>query len=308
MPDLCEAVIVASPTGQVLFRTGSGIRDAVWRQLMPGPDSRTLNPALARLVRTQWMRRPEADAVFMRLGSRVLLARAQAQAAEQAQVVVTLVDVSRALESAALPLPEGQLAAERRRLARELHDQVGQRLATLIVNLDCDLRESKADLNLTRLYRDELRAILVSVRSAHQDLRWTPAAAGGLVGAVRRQVVPGLERARCGVRLTSRRWPARFPPSDALHILRMVQESAANVIRHAQATRTVIRLDGDDDSALVSVTDNGVGFRPDDARRLVWGDGLSGMRERASLIGGDLRVLSAPGLGTTVSLVVPLHE
>jgi signal transduction histidine kinase len=88
----------------------------------------------------------------------------------------------------------------------------------------------------------------------------------------------------------------------------MVQESAANVIRHAQATRTVIRLDGDDDSALVSVTDNGVGFRPDDNRRLALGSGLNGMRERASLIGGDLRILSAPGLGTTVSVVVPLHD
>jgi signal transduction histidine kinase len=306
--DLCEAVIVASPAGQVLFHTQAGTSGGVWPQLLAAGDSGSLSPALSKLVRTQWLRRPEADAIFIKLGSHVVLARAQAQPAEQPQVVVTLVDVTTAMESVELPLPESELAAERRRLARELHDQVGQRLATLIVNLDCDLRERKADLNLTRIYRDELRAILVSVRSTHQDLRWTPAAAGGLIGAIRRQVVPALVRAGCGVRLTSRRWPGRVPPSDALHILRMVQESAANVIRHAQATRTVIRMDGNDDSALVSITDNGVGFQSDESRRIASGSGLSGMRERASLIGGDLRVVSAPGLGTTISLVVPLHE
>jgi len=306
LTNLCEGIIVASPSGHVLFRRNAGLATTAWEGLI-APGSGELASLLLKLVRTQWSRRPEADAIFLRVGPQILLARAQAQQAEQQQVVITLLDVTRVGRPDNPIRTEDELATERRRLARELHDVVGQRLATLIVNLDCDLRESRASIDQTRAYRDELRGILASVRNVHHDLRWVPGDAEGLIEAVRRQVVPTLKRGHCRVRLVTREWPSAFPAENSLHVLRMVQESTANVIRHARASRTVIRLEGDADSALVSVTDNGVGFEPRMAPASFATTGLSGMRERASLIGGHLRVLSTPGFGTTVSLVVPLN-
>jgi signal transduction histidine kinase len=303
--DLCDAMVVAAPSGQVLLRHEGSLGESAWAALIP-PGTGRLSPPLSRLVRAQWARRPEADAIFLKLGHRIVLARAQAQQVEEPQIVITLLDASRARDPFAdLTTTEDEMAAERRRLARELHDLVGQRLATLVVNLDCDLRENQVDVERTRAYRDELRAVLSSVRHVHQDLRWTATQTGGLVGAVRRQVVPQLERVGCQVRLKIHGWPSRFPAEDSFQVLRMVQESTANVIRHAQATRTVIGLEGQDETALVSVTDNGIGFNPGGRLQSPSSIGLTGMRERARLIGGHFQVLSTPGLGTTVGLVVP---
>lgn len=298
-------MLLASPAGTVL--DGRLFRPIPLLGEGPIAPGQRLPSWLLNLVRRQWNRRPEADVVFSRLGSAVVLARAQVQEAEVPQVLVTLVNVTGQPEDRGdHDSRERSLAAERRHLARELHDVVAQRLATAVVHMECDLREGQSNAQRIEFYRDELRTILSAVRAVHQELRLTPVDARGLVAGLRQQVVPQLHRARCEARLVSRNWPATLAPDSAYHVLRLVQEATANVVRHAQASRAVIRLDGEAGCGLVAVTDNGVGFRKDWKGEPRSG-GLSGMQERARLVGGRLGVLSSPGLGTTVSVVVPAH-
>lgn len=301
----CDGVLLATPSGEPLRPDGLAGSPAY-------PDGalkrHKLEAPLVRLVRRQWIRKPEADAIFLPVGTRIVLARAQARDAQPPQVLVTLLDLTRARardERDERTMRDKTLASERRYLARELHDAVAQRLATLIVHLECDLRDEVSSLDRIRTYREELRAVLAAVRGVHQDLHWTPADSRSLITGVRQYVIPRLEQVRCRARVVTRGWPHRLSPDRAFHVLRLIQEATANVARHAQASRAVIRMEGRASCAMVSVTDNGVGF--DGEARSASGTGLAGMRERAELIGGTFNVLSTPGLGTTVSLVVPIH-
>jgi signal transduction histidine kinase len=92
------------------------------------------------------------------------------------------------------------------------------------------------------------------------------------------------------------------PPAAAQDILRIVQESLANVGRHAGAEHVVVRLETHGDRLRVTVQDDGTGFDPDLATAQPGSFGLRGLKERAAHLGGELEVRSAPGKGTTVTL------
>jgi signal transduction histidine kinase len=201
---------------------------------------------------------------------------------------------------------------ERRRIARELHDEVSQSLTSLMMNLTAleGVRASPAlREKLHRMYA-AAEETLNEVGKLIHDLRPTTLDDLGLVSAVRVHARNLLETA--GVKLTfeaSGFGHRRLPPAVEATAFRVAQEAITNVARHAQASAAAVSLRLQDGTLVVLVEDNGTGFQPTEAldRRDGHGAGLLGMQERAALIGGTLRVDSGPGRGTRVRLTVPLE-
>ncbi|MGQ0616455.1 MAG: GAF domain-containing protein [Acidimicrobiia bacterium] len=190
---------------------------------------------------------------------------------------------------------------ERTRIARDLHDRIGQSLAYLAFELDRLVKsENRGDdigPALDQL-RADVRAVTRDVRDTLYDLRTDVSEANGYV--------PVLEsylervRARAGLHVTFRAVEtARLPMIQERELFRVTQEAVANIEKHARATRVSISWDCDGHSATLEVGDDGDGFPVGQAGRYD-SYGLTGMRERASSIGATLDVDSSPGKGTRV--------
>jgi two-component system NarL family sensor kinase len=204
-------------------------------------------------------------------------------------------------------------AEERTRLARELHDSLAQSLTAIAWRLetaDALLETGSARARPTvgealALTREALR----ETRRVVQDLR-----AGALQGKSLPQALRELAAsytATYGVKIsmTASGPAARLAPHVEAGLFRIAQEAANNVVRHAGARRAWIRLTVGDDTARLTIRDDGRGFQPgvgEDVPSPGTGFGLTGMRERARLLGGSLRVESTPGVGTKVVATVPL--
>ena len=194
---------------------------------------------------------------------------------------------------------------ERARLARELHDETGQALTSILLGLKA-LDESVATLE-GRTRVAELRALVVStlrdVRGLAVELR--PAALDdfGLVPALERLADTFRERAGVEVAIEAELGEARLDPSLETTLYRIVQEALTNVLKHAAAEHVSISLVRKDGSISAVVEDDGRGFTPEAPRREALG--LVGMRERAGLLGGKMTIESAPGAGTTLVVEVP---
>ena len=207
---------------------------------------------------------------------------------------------------------------ERRRLARELHDETAQTLAALSITLDRardELTESspaarahigEARTTAARLLA-ETRRMILGLRPAVLDdmgllpaIRWYTETAFGDGGV---EVVVVVEPAEAAPRL---------PPYLEVALFRIAQEAISNVTKHAQARRVIIRLAFDPQHVTLTVSDDGVGFdvgpiaegRPSAAGRV----GLIGMQERVRLIAGEIEIQSSPRAGTTIVVRVPLSE
>ena len=197
---------------------------------------------------------------------------------------------------------------ERRRLARELHDETGQALTSILLGLR-GLEDAKDPETLRAAVgevRDLVRSTLQDVRRLAVELR--PAALDdfGLVAAVERLTESFAEQTGIAVEFVPN-VPAdvRFPPEVETALYRIVQESLTNVVKHAQAGHVSIVLSQRAGFVSVVVEDDGVGFEP--ARAREGGLGLVGMRERVGLLGGRITVESRPGAGTTFVVEVPLR-
>lgn len=202
--------------------------------------------------------------------------------------------------------------AERARVARDLHDQIGQSLTSVLLGLRLvagSLSGEAPDLADARLRTEEVRALvaqaLSEVRRLAFDLRPTVLDDVGLVAAVRRLAGDLTERYGVPVDLALDGLDddTRLRPEAETVVYRVVQEALTNVARHAEASRAAVGLAVDGGAARATVVDDGVGFEVDGAtlRSL----GLAGMRERASLANGRLDIASTRGHGTTIELVVP---
>jgi signal transduction histidine kinase len=196
---------------------------------------------------------------------------------------------------------------ERARLARELHDETGQALTSILLGLK-SLEDAPAGDD-GRAALAEVRELVVStlqdVRSLAVELR--PAALDdfGLVPALERLVGTFREQTGMTVDLENRLKDRRLPTDVETALYRIVQEALTNVVKHAEAGRVSIVLAHRDRSVAVVVEDDGSGFDPAAARDE--GLGLVGMRERVGLVGGRLRIESAAGTGTTLVAEVPLR-
>jgi two-component system, NarL family, sensor histidine kinase DevS len=206
---------------------------------------------------------------------------------------------------------------ERTRWAREIHDETVQGLGALRLKLANarDLDEQQAlygavDDVLEGLGReiDGLRHLITELRPAALDDLGLAAALQAL--ARRMQAIDGLD-VQTEIELGPEQESGRLDPELESTIYRVVQEALTNVSRHAQASRAVVNVSERGGVVRASVTDDGVGL-PDDARLGPRGDGLeggfgmSGMRERAELVGGELELVPAPEKGTVMRLTVPL--
>jgi signal transduction histidine kinase len=196
---------------------------------------------------------------------------------------------------------------EARRIARELHDQAGQLLASLHFELEemgAALEPAgRARIGRLRSMVDEIEAQL---RRISHEIRSPILDDLGLVAALD-FVARGLAR-RSGLTLSVQGPPARLPPEVETHLYRVVQEALSNVARHARARRAWVDVQVAGREATVVVRDDGCGFAVGQplARAGEHGMGLLNMRERVDALGGQLRLDSAPGAGTRVHVSVPL--
>lgn len=194
---------------------------------------------------------------------------------------------------------------ERRRIARELHDEIGQQLTGLLLQSETLLRRAPDDLrpDLVEL-REASRAAAEEVRGIARRLRPEALDELGLQSALL-ALATAVEK-RTG--MTVRRQLARDLPLSAEHelvIYRIAQESLTNVVRHSGATSASVTLGVDNGDVLLTVRDNGVGLDQAVPRPSV---GIRGMRERALLVGAQLSLRDLEPHGTEVRLRVPPEE
>jgi two-component system sensor histidine kinase UhpB len=200
--------------------------------------------------------------------------------------------------------------AERRRLARELHDRVGQSLSALNINLDIISRDSQAlPPALRQRLEDSLGLVdgtLQSIESVMADLRPPLLDEYGLAAALGWHSEEFARRTGVQVTVTDRTPDAAkgARPEAAVALFRIAQEALNNVLKHAQAKSVRIHVSATDEELVLDVHDDGRGFDPRAARRGRWG--MTTMRERAEAAGGQLHIDATPGQGTRIHARVPL--
>ena len=200
---------------------------------------------------------------------------------------------------------------ERKRIARELHDQVGQNLATVNVNLSivrAQLDPATADKVTARL--DDSLGLVIStieqVRNLMAELRPPVLDDYGLAAALRWYGGQYGERTGIAVEVRGAELAPRLASQVETALFRIAQEALNNVLKHARATRVDITLEQTPEAFSITFADNGVGF---DAVAVTYKDaqphwGLSIMRERAEGAGAMFSVDTAPGCGTRVTVLI----
>ena len=196
---------------------------------------------------------------------------------------------------------------ERARLARELHDETGQALTSILLGLkplDEAVGSEEARAAVASL-RELVVSTLQDVRRLAVELRPSALDDFGLASAVERLADSFREYSGLRVDLEAQLGEERLPREVETALYRIIQEALTNIVKHAEARRVSIVLTHRDGVAVVVVEDDGSGFDANSTR----GDGLGlvGMRERVALLGGRLRMESAAGSGTTVRAEVPLR-
>ena len=224
------------------------------------------------------------------------------------QAEARLLNSTRQLKALSRRVLEAQ-ELERRRVAVELHDELGQSLTAIKINLQLSERfkdKSPADLNLEniRIVEDALQ----QVRRLATTLRPSMLDDLGLAPALKWMSDQSAQRSGFTVQFFHERVQARLAPDIETACFRIVQEALTNISRHAQARHVSIQLGREGDEMVLLVQDNGLGFDLLAMReRAVAGGslGVLGMQERATLIGGQLDIQSVPGRGTTLELRCP---
>jgi signal transduction histidine kinase len=195
---------------------------------------------------------------------------------------------------------------ERRRLARELHDETGQALTSILLGLK-SIRAAGSDEEAEQA-ETELRSLIVQalqdVRSLAVELRPSALDDFGLVPALERLARTFQERSGIRTAVEASLADERLPPEIETVLYRLVQEALTNVVKHAGAETVSVVLARRDDGVSAVVEDDGRGFAPEDVRSDALG--LVGMRERLALLGGTLAVESTPATGTSLVAFVPL--
>ncbi len=195
---------------------------------------------------------------------------------------------------------------ERTRLARELHDETGQALTSILLGLKTleDAVATEEARGSAETLRELVVGTLQDVRRLAVELR--PAALDdfGLVPAVERLAESFRESTSIEVAVEARVGDERLRGEVETTLYRIIQEALTNVVKHADARRVSIALIRKDGSVSAVVEDDGRGFEVDDTRPGALG--LVGMRERAALLDGRISIESAPGRGTTLAVEVPV--
>jgi signal transduction histidine kinase len=194
---------------------------------------------------------------------------------------------------------------ERRRLSRELHDETGQALTSILLGLRAleETLETEPSRAATAQLRELVVATLQDVRRLAVELRPSALDDFGLVAALEHLTSTFGQQTGIAVDFGAALGEERLPAELETALYRIVQESLTNVVKHARAQRVSIVLTKKEGSVKAVVEDDGQGFDPTGNEG---GFGLVGMGERLSLLGGRLRIESRPGAGTTIAADVPL--
>jgi signal transduction histidine kinase len=202
--------------------------------------------------------------------------------------------------------------AERRRISLELHDQVGQILTAVKMNLHA-LRKAYNSPEILTSIEENLNVIdeaVDQVRDLSVDLRPLLLDDFGLVVAVRWYLDRQARNSGVAVEFSSNSLTDddRFPAALETACFRIMQEGVTNIIRHARATRLAVGLERTGSELLLVISDNGSGFDVKEMRSASDAPtlGLRGMEERAQAVGGTLTIDSAPGLGTQICASFPV--
>ena len=199
---------------------------------------------------------------------------------------------------------------ERRAIARDLHDEIGQALTAIKLNLrelrtlpNCEPVEEQIADSL-----EILAQVLQRVRSLALDLRPSLLDELGLVPALRWYVGRQAERAGWDLKFFAEGVTSRPSPDIEIACFRLTQEALTNVARHAQAKNVEVRLETRQQELSLVIRDNGIGFDPEAIRtgaRAGTSVGLSGMEERVRLAGGHITIDSTPAVGTEIRASFP---
>lgn len=200
---------------------------------------------------------------------------------------------------------------ERRNIARELHDEIGQALTAMKINLHAVQR--LVDMSVLGPYLEEniniVDRTLQQVRNLSLDLRPSMLDDLGLVSALRWYVDRQARLAGFDARFTANLGDTRLPPDLETVCFRVTQEALTNVVRHAQATKVHVSLRQRDDTLYLIIRDNGIGFdvRQKQLRAMQGASsGLLGMQERVLFAGGNMEITSRPQRGTEIWVRLPL--
>ncbi|MFZ0390248.1 MAG: PAS domain S-box protein [Calditrichia bacterium] len=205
---------------------------------------------------------------------------------------------------------------ERMSIAREIHDDLGQMLSVLKLNLtmieqkitaDPDFKSSGEYLEKIGFMKNQLNEMVEMVRRIISDLRPEVLAKMGLLEAVEWQLTEYRKRTTGAVDFNIAVTSLNFEKQKEIAVYRILQEALNNAARHSKADKILVNMYVQHDRLIMKIKDNGIGF-PSDKHIPDGKYGLLGMQERAGAIGGKLKIESKPGKGTTIILNIPLSE
>lgn len=204
---------------------------------------------------------------------------------------------------------------ERKRIAQELHDQLGQMLQSMMMNLDrIRIKLSSRPRSLEGVEegildtKELLEQTIEDVRTLSSDLTPPMLSDFGLIPTLRWYIDNYSKRSNIDVSLKTKDKSYRFPQEVELTLYRIVQEALTNVAKHSRASEAIIHLSKKDSTAILSVRDNGIGFDAEKALSVPKGVGLFNIKERVNLLGGSFEVISRAKKGTTLTINIPFSE
>jgi PAS domain S-box-containing protein len=212
-----------------------------------------------------------------------------------------------AISSMSRRLIEAQ-EAERARIARDLHDDIGQRLAMLSVSLDQVKRSVPDSSNGLRNRVDELREqvldISAGIHALSHELHSSKLRHLDMVNAMRGFCAELSEQQKVDIHFVHKNVPVTVPQEISICLFRVLQEALHNAVKHSKVRHFEVKVHGTPDSIYLLVRDSGHGFDPEAAMK-GRGLGLTSMQERLKLVNGELSIDSQPKHGTTVQACVP---
>jgi len=200
---------------------------------------------------------------------------------------------------------------ERKRIARELHDETSQVLTSLLISLK--ILEETISSQTGRQQVEETRSLvhqtLRAIRNLSLDLRPSALDDLGLVPALRWYLKEYQQKCQVEVEFSANTFKERLPSEIETTIYRIIQEALTNTAKYAHASKVGVSVVESEESVRAIVNDNGRGFNAHTLLKLPWqerGLGLAGMHERAALLDGTLLIDTEPGKGTTIDVAIPL--
>jgi signal transduction histidine kinase len=199
---------------------------------------------------------------------------------------------------------------ERKRIGRELHDDIGQRLSLVSIELDEMQRESPpaaqtSEQNYIAEPLQQLNEIIGDVHNLSHQLHSSKLQILGLEVALRDMCKRLAKSSNVDIQLLSSNVPSWLPEDIGLCFYRVAQEGVSNAVRYSRSPDLIVRLETFDGTLAMTITDHGTGF---DSSAATSGIGLATMRERMKLVGGKFFVTTKSGLGTEVRAEAPIDQ